>query len=574
MWKTLGLLLSLFVGFAAAQWKDPQGKPIPSFEILTPNPDYDPVRALAGTLIGQWLQKFGFPAQTKPLPFGTIVEKVNERNFDTFILGWSLSLDPDYVREFFHSKQDVKDGYNSVGFHNKAFDELADESARTCDVGKRQKLIFNAQKMLMEKLPYVPLYFRNEIESYNNKTFEGWFEDLGGISGSIIYLQPKTKQRILRIGVQDEPKTLNIFNTQDVWTSHVVGWFYETLFTREPLTHKIVPWIAQGDPEYEGQVATVKIKPGVRWDDGTELTAEDVKFTADAIMKLKLPRFISSYEFIEKVEAKDKYTILYTLKESCTPLFLENTLMSLIVQKKKWQPIFQKALQSKDPLKAFLEHPIQKPESNGPFLLEKWVKGGFVKLKANPNYFFKGKELGGKKVGPFLDGILFKIYRNTSTAILALKKGELDYFWWPLQPESVGDVKQVKHLTVTNSPGNGFFYLGFNLRKKPFSDLAFRKAIALLIDKEEIVKVGLKGYGEGAYSVVPPGNRFWFNPSTPKLGKGLTRKEREKKAREILVAAGYTYGGSAGSSNIGMWIGWILLAGVILLLLVTRKKHR
>lgn len=589
MRKALLFLLIFSVASLQARWLDPQGKPIPSFSILTPNPDYDPVRALAGTLIGERLRDFGLPAQTKPLPFGTIVEKMNERDFDLFILGWSLSLDPDYVRQFFVSKQDVKDGYNAVGYHSASFDALAEKSAKECSKPERKKLIFRAQEMLMHDLPYIPLYFRNELEAYNRTTFSGWFEDLGGISGSMVFLKPlKSPQQFLKIGVQDEPKTLNIFNAQDVWTSHVVGWFYEPLFTREPISHNIVPWIAKDYPKFQGRVATVPLKKGVLWDDGTELTSADVQFTAQLILTLQIPRFLSSYEFIQKVEAPDPYTLVYTLKEHCTPLFLEDTMLNLIVEKKKWEPIVRKLfrgdlqrfyrgdLSPKDRqeiLTGLLQYPVKHPESNGPFLFDQWDKGGFVRLKKNPHYFFQGALLRGKKVGPTYAGLLFKIYRNTSTAILALKKGTIDYFWWPLQPESVQELKKTPQLAVANSPGNGFFYLGFNLRKKPFSDLAFRQAVALLIDKEAIVQKGLKGYGEAAYSVVPPANRFWFNSHTEKLGSRLSENDRKKRARQILQAAGYREVRTPSHHSSMRVLALFLISCLLILFLLTRRKR-
>lgn len=345
----------------------------------------------------------------------------------------------------------------------------------------------------------------------------------------------------LRVGSQDEPKTLNPFKAGDVWSWNVIGWFYEPLYTREPITKEVIPWLAEGWPTFDGRVATVRLKQGIGWDDGTALTAQDVKFTADVLLEFKVPRYYSDWEFIEKVEAIDNYTLRFYLKEECTPLFQVGTLMSLIVQKKEWEPIVAKAEASEDPLKFLLDYQLEKPVSAGPFSFVEWVKGGYVKVAARKDYWAKGTVLQGHEIGPFYDGILYKLYGTTDAAILALKNREIDYIWWTIDPGFVADLVKEKNITVTSSPGNGLFYLAFNIRKAPYSDLAFRQAFAYLVDKEFIVSRVLQKYGEPAYTIVPPGNRFWYNPNTSKLGAGMPKKERIAKAKEILQKAGYNW---------------------------------
>ncbi|PIU68117.1 MAG: ABC transporter substrate-binding protein [Armatimonadetes bacterium CG07_land_8_20_14_0_80_40_9] len=345
----------------------------------------------------------------------------------------------------------------------------------------------------------------------------------------------------LRVGSQDEPKTLNPFKASDVWSWNVMGWFYESLYIREPISKKVIPWVAEGYPQFSGKAAIVKMKREITWDDGTPLTAWDVKFTADLIMDFKIPRYISDWEFIEKVEVVDDYTLKFTLKVGCTPLFQVGTLMSIIVQKKAWEKLVQQAKESKAPLRTLLDYQVKRPVSAGPFSFSEWVKGSYLKIVARKDYWAKGKEVAGRKTGPFYDGILYKLYGTTDTAILALRKGEIDFIYWPIEPGFVAELSKEEKITVTTSPDNGFFYLAFNLRKRPYNDLSFRKAFAYMVDKEFIVQRILQGYGEPAYTIVPPGNKFWYNPDIPKLGGGLPKDERIKKAKEVLKKAGYIW---------------------------------
>jgi len=361
-----------------------------------------------------------------------------------------------------------------------------------------------------------------------------------------LLILPGVHAQDLRVGMQDEPKTLNPFKAGDVWSWNVIGWFYEPLFTREPLTKKIIPWIAEDFPVFEGRTALVKMRRGISWSDGTPLTAHDVEFTADVFLEFKVPRYYSDWEFIEKVEVLDNYTLRFYLKEECTPLFQTGTLMSLIVSKKEWEPVVEQARKSEEPLKSLLEYQVEKPLSAGPFLFREWIKGSYVKIDARKDYWAKGKIVQNREVGPFYDGILYKLYGTTDAAILALKKGEIDYVWWTIDPGFVSDLIREKNINVTFSPGNGLFYLAFNLRREPFNDPAFRRAFAYLVDKEFITSKVLQGYGEPAYTIVPPGNKFWHNPNTSRLGAGMKKEERIAKAEEVLRDAGYSYSEEGG----------------------------
>lgn len=373
--------------------------------------------------------------------------------------------------------------------------------------------------------------------------------------------QPPGEERLLKIGFQDEPKTLNIFNARDVWTSRVLGWFYESLYTREPITHEIVPWIAEEMPRFEGKSATVTLREGAQWDDGEPITAHDVVFTLKTIHEFKLPNQMPSIDPIAvkavegreelDVEALDDRTIRYGLKEACTPLFLEDTLLSFFVQKSRWEPIAAKARAAQRQasgqgegdaavaLKHLLEHQVTKPETSGPFAFEQWERGSFALVKKNPRYFGTGRELAGKKVGPFYSGILFRKYETPDVAILALKKKEIDFYWWSIEPGLVEDLKKEPHLQVVQSPDNGFFYLAFNLRKPPFSDLTFRRAFAAVVNREFLVERVLQDLGEPAYTVVPPATEFWHNAETEKIGLGLSQQERVELAHKILRGGGY-----------------------------------
>jgi len=345
----------------------------------------------------------------------------------------------------------------------------------------------------------------------------------------------------IKIGLLEEPKTLNIWLATDAWSSKVLSQIYQPLYIREPENLDLTPWLAAENPVYDAKALTytVKIRPA-KWSDGSELTSEDVAFTGHLIKILKVPRYLSSWEFIQKIETPDKRTVRFTLREP-KAIFLSRTLTTPIIQKKCWEAILERVKGLEKPLLEVLKQKIVNPISSGPFVLKEWRRGAYVFLERNEHFFGRGQEIAGYHLGPHIDGIIFKFFGTSDAAVLALMKGSIDMFWWGLQEGYLADLEDHKNVKVITSEKSALYYVGFNLRKKPFNDIQFRKAVALITDKHFIVKRILQGYALQADSIVPSSNAFWHDPNVPKYGEGLTRDERIRKAHQLLKEGGYTW---------------------------------
>ena len=360
------------------------------------------------------------------------------------------------------------------------------------------------------------------------------------ICGSVGGALAKSKSMV-QVGVLDDPKTVNVWLASDVWSHHVLRLIYSTLYTHDPKTLELTPWLAEAPAEYDPKTLsyTIKLRPA-KWSDGSEFTAEDVVFTGNFVKEFNVPRFGSKWKFVSKIEALDKHTVRFTL-EKPNAIFLTITLATPMVQKKQWEKIAAKARKAKKPLAALLQAKIDNPIGTGPFMLAKWQKGVFLYLARNPHFFGQGKTLAGHKLGPFVKGVMFKVFGTTDAAILALRKGTIDMYWNDIQAGYMSDLVKDPDIKIFSSKKSALYYLGFNLRKKPFSDKAFRKAVAYLVDKPFIIKRVLQGGGQPMCSVVPPGNTFYYNPNVEKYGENLTRDQRVKAAHDLLKAAGYSW---------------------------------
>jgi len=125
--------------------------------------------------------------------------------------------------------------------------------------------------------------------------------------------------------------------------------------------------------------------------------------------------------------------------------------------------------------------------------------------------------------------------------IEALKKDEIDYIWSGIEPEHINKIKKNLKIYLITSPSNSIQYLAFNLNEEIFQDRSLRQALAYLINKDLIVENIIKNYGVRLDSIIPPGNTKWHSTEINPYGRNLSRKERIKKAAEILQSAGYRW---------------------------------
>ncbi len=348
-------------------------------------------------------------------------------------------------------------------------------------------------------------------------------------------------QHFLKLGLHEEPKTLNIWLASDANSKKILSLIYQPLYLRDPETLSLVPWLADGEPKYHPATIsyTVRLKPA-KWSDGSDVTSKDVAFTAGLIKEFRIPRYHSSWKFIKKIETPDNHTVRFYLEEP-KAIFLTRTLTSSIVSATEWANIAKAARTKQKPLKELINHKIETPVGCGPFVLKKWQRGTYVHLQKNRYFFGLDQDIGGRILGPYVNDLLFKIYGSADVAVLALKKGNIDMFLWGIQPGYIDDLKQQKNIQIFYSKKSAVYFMGFNLRSLPFSDVSLRRAIAVLVDKEFIISRILQKHGTCMDSIVPPGNRHWFCSDVSRYGEGMNRDDRIKTAYHILQTAGYTW---------------------------------
>lgn len=151
-------------------------------EILCPQADYDPIRAASCNMIATNARDVGLNIEAKLMAFGQIVERLNNRDFEMYVLGWRIGSDPpDYYYAFFYSGN-ARAGQNYPGFQNETFDGLIADARAELDLDVQTTIIKQCSGLLTDAMPYDVLYFRTNIEPYRSDRFENWTV---GAAGSI-----------------------------------------------------------------------------------------------------------------------------------------------------------------------------------------------------------------------------------------------------------------------------------------------------------------------------------------------------------------------------------------------------
>ncbi len=345
----------------------------------------------------------------------------------------------------------------------------------------------------------------------------------------------------IHIAIPNRPKSLNYFDATDAWSQKVLRLFHMSLYIKGPVDAKMIPWLAESLPVPGDRPNSVIIRlRKAQWDDGSSVTVQDLIFTVKTIQEFEVPGHMEKWQDVVKMEALDKRTLRFTLKGP-SPGFFKRALFAPFVQKKRWAQAVLSARAADNPLKTLMGVVPQTVSSNGPFFLQTYTEPFFMVLKENPLFFGRGHEMDGILVGPYLNTIIFEFNPDVQKSLNELAKGKIDFIWWDLPLDFVPRISKIPHVTLYRTDRTGYDYLTFNLERVPYRDPAFRRSVALLVDRGQIVRRILKGQGTPVYSVIPPQNTFWCNPQIADPGAGLTAEERANQAKMILQKAGYSW---------------------------------
>jgi ABC-type transport system substrate-binding protein len=295
---------------------------------------------------------------------------------------------------------------------------------------------------------------------------------------SLVACQAKNKKSGTGItyNIGGEPTTLSPLTASDAYTSSVHGYVFESLLDRDIETFEWKPALAtEWTISPDKRVFEFKIREGVKWHDGKELTAEDIKYSYDIMFTedWKAIQVRLYYESVKSVEVLDKYRIRFTVKDDYFMNF--DVCAGITVYPKH-----------------FYSNPENKKEfgrkviGTGPYMLSKYDKGQKIIMIQNPDWW--GKNVESEKKSFLIKKINLRMVMDENVQLELLKKGDIDYQGF--RPEgfvkkTVGEVwdKKITKVKTENKTPKGYSFIAFNLKHPILKDKEVRKALSMLFNR-------------------------------------------------------------------------------------------
>jgi peptide/nickel transport system substrate-binding protein len=265
---------------------------------------------------------------------------------------------------------------------------------------------------------------------------------------------------------------------------------------------RVVPGLAEGWEMPDNRTYLVRLRKGVPFHDGHELTSADVVYTFSTLLD---PAFLSprkgAYRMVQSVTARDRYTVEFFLNGPFAS-FPVNLVMGVVPA--GWN--------GKTP-----------PVGTGPYRFVSATADDRVVLESFPRYY---------RGAPRNQGLVLRIIPDDVMRGLELRRGSVDLVVNDLAPDIVYQLQSEGHLQVVKAPGTDYAYLGFNLRDSTLADQRVRQAIGFAIDRGAIIEHLRRGLAIPALGVLPPAS-WAFNPDV------FTFAYDPARARALLDEAGY-----------------------------------
>ena len=348
----------------------------------------------------------------------------------------------------------------------------------------------------------------------------------------------------LRVGIPGEPQTWNRLLAIDMMTYVITERIHGALVRVNRQTQQVEPELAESwSFSEDGRTLTFRLRSGVRFSDGTPFTAEDVAFTFRALHDPDVGSPLAANAQVDgeplRPEVVDPLTVRFRFPWRTAEVLRLFDSLYVLPRHRLEAALDDGNFVSELGIGAEAEAVV----GLGPFVVERYLPGQRVVLRANPYYWKRGPR---SERLPRLEGIIFEILPDSNARMLRLLAGELD-LQGELSPEDFVSLRKrgLFDLRLLNlGPSMSPVRLWFNLnpdspvseeKRAWFKEVKFRQAISLAIDRSSIVEAVYHGLASSALGPVSPANRWWRNEK-------LTPPTMDRQqARRILTEAGFQW---------------------------------
>jgi peptide/nickel transport system substrate-binding protein len=278
-----------------------------------------------------------------------------------------------------------------------------------------------------------------------------------------------------------------------------------------PVPELAESWTTSAD----GLTWTFKLRQGVKFHDGQELTSADVKFTFDRLLE-KSASGKADFNALDKVEPAGKYSVKFITKEPFAALVASlggffGFIISEAGVKKHGGDLNKGAL------------------GTGPYILDDWKVEQQMVFKKNPSYF--------KKDVPHVDQLIVRVIPDEANIVAALRTGQIHHAFIE-DNKNYNLLKEEKTLTGYRSSRLGYDYLNMSANRGPLGDVRVRQAISWAIDRAQVMRVATAGFGRLTAPATAP-MKQWQLPEEQWM---KYYKPDVEKAKKLMAEAGHASG--------------------------------
>lgn len=333
----------------------------------------------------------------------------------------------------------------------------------------------------------------------------------------------------------DDIITLDPGEAFEISTAEVTANTYSKLVALDPAdTSKIVSDIAESwDVSEDGLTYTFKLKPNLTFASGNPITAEDVAFSFERVIKLdKSPAFLLTQfgltgdNVVEKAKAADESTFVLTVDKPYAPSFVLNVLTATVASVVDKKVVMENA----KPVTPTAEYKYDTDFGNeflktgyagsGPFKIREWRANEVVVLERNDNYY-------GEKAK--LARVIYRYMKESAGQRLALENGDIDVAR-NLDPNDFDAVAKKDGIATTSAPKGTLYYFSLNQKNPNLAKPEVIEAFKYLVDYDALGETLIKGIGSIHQTFLPTGQLGALEDKPYKLDVA--------KAKELLAKAG------------------------------------
>ncbi len=437
-----------------------------------------------------------------------------------------------------------------------AYDELVNSIYVNTDAEAREADLHTAEDMLMATGAVLPIYYYNDMY-LENTAWSGAFANLFGTKYFMYAKKDGKAADVFNINLASEPDHLDPALNTSVDGAALAANSFVGLYTYNE-DGEVVPALADGMPEVseDGTEYTIKMKEGLKWSDGSDLTANDIVYSWNRAVN---PDTASDYSYLFTIfegygdgsapeltlDAPDDTTVTFKLTAPCSYM---NGLLAFPV----FMPVPQAAVEAADPDGTNPGAWAQEAGfvTNGAYVLDTWNHNESMVYVKNENFY------DAENVS--VDELHFMLSADDTAILAAFQSGDIDY----ADTVPTGEVSNLKDTDEFHVIDNlGTYYVGFNVNSDLFEGktssqaAAMRRAFALLIDRQYIIDTVGQTEQKAATSFIPAGmsdgngGEFKVNDDayTYPVEDGYyedlsTAGEANiEKARELLTYAGFEF---------------------------------